>query len=330
MRRWVVDRDDAVVDGDGWMAVQASDFDFVPDGSVDLVLTDPPFNIARKTNFHTYKNNRVHSFQHDAGKGWDTHTSEDFIDVMGAWAREFRRVLRPGGSFAVFCADAYLSHLWDAMVAQGLEPKRAFTWRKPNAVPVNRSRLPMSACEYVVWGRKKGPHTFNADLLPGSSDDPGEELIERSIVADKAASIVYREVQRRLAGGLDEHAHRPDAVAKAVEEAVRCAAESVGERITKMYVDDGSGFRACVPNHIENPTAVGRNRMHPTEKPVELLKFFVALCSRPGDTLLDPFAGSHSTGVAALELGRKVVLVEEDPDYFGAGSARLTRAASDR
>lgn len=54
---------------------------------------------------------------------------------------------------------------------------------------------------------------------------------------------------------------------------------------------------------------------HSTEKPVGLMKAIVEDCTKPGDLILDPFAGSSSTGVAALELGRRVILVEKDPKW---------------
>jgi DNA modification methylase len=65
---------------------------------------------------------------------------------------------------------------------------------------------------------------------------------------------------------------------------------------------------------------------HPTEKPVELMRMLVESSSLPGDTVLDPFAGSGSTLVAAVITGRKAVGVEVDPRYAQVAAARLRRA----
>lgn len=294
-------------------------FAWLPDGCVDLVLTDPPFNIAQETNFHTYEGNTIHSYKFDGDGDWDTHSQQEFLDLMRAWAAGFARVLRPGGSFAVFCADAYLSHLRDALEAAGLQPKRTFTWRKPNAVPVNRRYLPMSACEYLVVGVKKGKDkTFNAS--PSHTEASAElAAIERVLVADKAAAVVEAAVRAAIAAVPAGTGH-PEQVAKAAAAAVAAAADRVEAKVEAMFAD--GKLRGCVPNHVAN-NSKGGVRLHRTEKPVDLLRYFTALYSRPGDLVLDPFAGSASTGEAALALGRRAVLVERDAAFYATGAARL-------
>lgn len=58
------------------------------------------------------------------------------------------------------------------------------------------------------------------------------------------------------------------------------------------------------------------NKRHPTEKPIELLKFYIANSTNPGDIVLDPFAGCGSTRDAAVELGRKFVGFEINPEWI--------------
>lgn len=67
----------------------------------------------------------------------------------------------------------------------------------------------------------------------------------------------------------------------------------------------------------------GRDGRHPTEKPIWLMMNLVRLFTRPGDLILDPFAGGGSTGVAALRLGRRFVGVEVDPKYHAMALDRL-------
>ncbi len=57
------------------------------------------------------------------------------------------------------------------------------------------------------------------------------------------------------------------------------------------------------------------NKRHPTEKPIELLKFYIQNSTKQGDIVLDPFAGCGSTKDAAMELGRNFVGFEIDPRY---------------
>jgi DNA modification methylase len=80
-------------------------------------------------------------------------------------------------------------------------------------------------------------------------------------------------------------------------------------------------------NFIEAPICAGRERvrdpLHPTQKPLRVLRHLIRLASRPGDLVYDPFAGVGSTGVAAVELGRRFLGVELDERYAAAAVTRL-------
>ena len=69
------------------------------------------------------------------------------------------------------------------------------------------------------------------------------------------------------------------------------------------------------------------NKVHPTEKPEELMKFYVENSSNVGDTVLDIFMGSGSTGVACLNTNRKFLGVEMDENYFDIGVNRMQESA---
>lgn len=66
-----------------------------------------------------------------------------------------------------------------------------------------------------------------------------------------------------------------------------------------------------------------RNGDHPTEKPVPLMRELLSVICKPGDRILDPFAGSAATLVAGVEQGLEVVGIERDPDYYAASLARV-------
>jgi site-specific DNA-methyltransferase (adenine-specific)/modification methylase len=80
-------------------------------------------------------------------------------------------------------------------------------------------------------------------------------------------------------------------------------------------------------NFIEAPICAGRERVkdpvHPTQKPLRVLRQLVEWGSRPGDLVLDPFMGVGSTGAAALELGRRFIGIELDEGDVGAARRRL-------
>jgi DNA modification methylase len=62
---------------------------------------------------------------------------------------------------------------------------------------------------------------------------------------------------------------------------------------------------------------------HPTQKPVKLMEHFINLLTNPGDTVLDPFMGSGSSGVAAANLGRNFHGIESNPEYFEISKKRI-------
>lgn len=66
-----------------------------------------------------------------------------------------------------------------------------------------------------------------------------------------------------------------------------------------------------------------RNNTHPTVKPLKLMSYLIILGSRPGDIVLDPFAGSGTTCVAAKELGRNFIGVEREQEYVEIAETRL-------
>ena len=67
------------------------------------------------------------------------------------------------------------------------------------------------------------------------------------------------------------------------------------------------------------------SKIHPTQKPVSLFKYLIQVSSGAGHTVLDPFMGSGTTGVACHESGREFIGIEKDPAYFAAGSDRIRK-----
>ena len=67
----------------------------------------------------------------------------------------------------------------------------------------------------------------------------------------------------------------------------------------------------------------GWKRQHPTEKPLELMRWVIRHYTRPGDVVCDPFMGSGTTGVAALMEGRRFVGIELDASYFDIARKRI-------
>lgn len=283
--------------------------------STDLLLTDPPYNISergakpewsvvdQKTGERINKN-AIHSqkFDETFDENWDSVEDKDFKEQMKEWATQWYRVLRPGGTFCIFISDVYISHLWEIMEEVGFEPKRVWTWKKPAAVPFNRNVNPVSGCEYILFGIKpKGKRTFNADAVKGS-------IVERYSLADKVSSILYKYIKDDVDSDLDRCFNLALADAKKVYDKLKKTDNIV---------------HCVVPNTITYSGGLGKDKIHPTQKPQEILEYFISLCSNPGDTVLDTFAGSGSTGKAAEKLDRKYILIERDNKMFNLMKSRF-------
>ena len=86
---------------------------------------------------------------------------------------------------------------------------------------------------------------------------------------------------------------------------------------------------------IKNPSAkqlirggIDKVSGHPTEKPVYLMAEYIANSSDVGEMVLDPFMGSGTTGVAAIQLGRRFTGIEIDESYFDIACERIRKAYS--
>ena len=66
------------------------------------------------------------------------------------------------------------------------------------------------------------------------------------------------------------------------------------------------------------------NTLHPTQKPVSILKPLIAAFTQPGQLVLDPFAGSGSTLAAAQILGRRYIGIDIDPQHYRTANNRMT------
>ncbi|HOD01032.1 MAG TPA: DNA methyltransferase, partial [Myxococcota bacterium] len=104
----------------------------------------------------------------------------------------------------------------------------------------------------------------------------------------------------------------------------------------KDWVDgDDGAYRITHPSNLWTDISVPfwsmpENTDHPTQKPEKLIAKLVLANSRPGDLILDPFAGSGTTAVVAAKLGRRHIGIETELEYCLLGEARLQAAAADQ
>ena len=85
-----------------------------------------------------------------------------------------------------------------------------------------------------------------------------------------------------------------------------------------------AALRICTMNRVE---LMSDGAQHPTQKPVRLMKWCIEQAAvSPNGTILDPFAGSGTTGVAAVQMGRRFIGIEREPKYFDIACRRIEDA----
>jgi len=76
----------------------------------------------------------------------------------------------------------------------------------------------------------------------------------------------------------------------------------------------------------QRDSEVGQGSLHPTQKPIPVMEWCILHLTNEGDTILDPFMGSGTTGVACVKLNRNFIGIEINPDYFAIAQKRIADA----
>lgn len=90
-----------------------------------------------------------------------------------------------------------------------------------------------------------------------------------------------------------------------------------------MKAENGGLQMRSVWPIVSTPQREKTHGKHPTQKPLGLLRRILRASSKPGDLILDPFCGSGTTGVAALELGRRFIGIDLSPEYLQLAERRM-------
>ena len=128
----------------------------IPNGKVDLILTDPPYNISRKTGFI---HGGVERFQYTRNYGdWDHQE----IDIE-KFTNEAYRILRTGGTIIIWYDMWKITRIKESLDRAGFKMVRGIIWVKQNPVPINaKSTYLSNAKEFAVVAVKGGKPTFNS------------------------------------------------------------------------------------------------------------------------------------------------------------------------
>ena len=295
----------------------------IPDGSVDLVLTDPPYGTMKGIDN-----------KHD----WDT-----IIDTEKMFD-EISRVLRRNGKAVLFCQEPYTSHLITSVPPSMLFCYRGI-WLK------NCSGNSMMA-KNAMTSRFEDFCVFVCKNNVGKIKNIQKEITDLvyKIGFMKFAKIMYGEGRYKdvasACKNLNKKINKPNYKiqydANFFDEPMYRYLET---QVEMPYTFDE--YFSIVAEYKEKTKSVfnlwqgGKSKSnvleykkdndgyHPTQKPVALLEDLIQTYSNEGNTILDFTMGSGSTGVACVNTNRHFIGIELDEGYFNIAKKRIEEAVND-
>lgn len=280
----------------------------VPDNAVSLILTDPPYHSTKKSNI---VNDRA--FAED----------EQFLSWLEEYAKEWKRILRPNGTLYVFCSSIMSARL-EVMLSHYFRPIAHVAWTKPNDPGYDGWKGKMKKESLRSWY----PHSER--LLMFEHGEYGtREAYRRSHFGEylrdvrKQAKLSMHELTE-IVGAYGKVNHG-GAVAN-WEAGRNIPSQEQYEKIREAILASGNVNDMPVYEDVVRPMFLSKDieytdvwdfpsvkpfkGKHPAEKPLALLRHVIAASTYKNDTVLDCFAGSGSTAIAALELGRQAIGIE--------------------
>ncbi len=141
----------------------------LPEGSVDLVFADPPYNLQLRGELHRPDHSRVDAVDND----WDRFASFETYDAFTrAWLKAARRVLKPNGAIWVIGSYHNIFRVGSALQDSGFWILNDVVWRKTNPMPNFRGKRLTNAHETLIWAGKSdtAKYTFNYEALKQLND----------------------------------------------------------------------------------------------------------------------------------------------------------------
>jgi site-specific DNA-methyltransferase (cytosine-N4-specific) len=266
----------------------------LPEGSVDLIVTSPPFALLRE-------------------KTYGNKDQAEYVDWLVEFGRGAHRVLKETGSFVLDLGGAYqrgrpVRSLYQFRVllalcdTVGFRLAEEFYWHNPAKLPspiewVNKRKIRVKDSVNTVWWLSK-------------SDWPKADV--RNVLAP------YSERMKKLIAD-PESFYRPKD-------------RPSGHDISKRFAEDNGG--SIPPNLLQIPNTDSNSpylrackalarESHPARFPTDLPAFFIKFLTEPGDLVVDIFSGSNTTGRAAEDLERQWIAIEERREYAALSAVRF-------
>lgn len=290
----------------------------IPDASIALILTDPPYHSTKKENIYGDK-----AFAEDA----------HFLDWMEKFAVEFARILKPNGSVYMFCATEMSGRL-EVVFSQHLKPLNHITWSKPNEPGFDGWKGKMNKEALRRWYPHSERILFFEQLsgVEGHRSKLGHLLrtkrLEAGLSGHELTALTGEYGSVNHGGSVSNWEIGRNVPSREQYEKICASILSTGKVKSMPRFEDvvrPFNMRAELEyTDVWNFPSVRPYRgKHPAEKPLNMLSHIINASSYEGDIVLDCFAGSGTTGVAAIQSNRQAILIEIEDNWAKRASERL-------
>jgi DNA modification methylase len=264
----------------------ARDLSSIDDASVHLVCTSPPYGSLIEYPAHPDQLGNVADY-------------DGFLDELDQVWAECLRILVPGGRVACVVGDVCLSRR---------KAKRHYVLPLSADIQVRARRAGFDNLTPIRWQKvanikleasKSGRYLGKPNLPNGIIKNDLEHILPNGIIKNDLEHILFL--------------RKPGGYRKPTPEM---------EAASRIETDDYVRYFAPVWTDVTGQI----RRDHPAPFPVEIPRRLIRMFSFAGDTVVDPFAGTGTTALAAMEAGRNSISVEIDPGYITAMETRLLTA----
>ena len=324
----------------------------IEDGSVDAVITDPPYFKVK-------------------GNAWDRQweNPQKFLKWLGACVEHWARVLKPNGSLYCFASPKMAARV-EVLIGERLNVLNCIRWMKRqgwhNKLRPEDLRTYLTPWEAIVFAEHYGADSIakgeagyqtKCDELRGFVFEPlrayldGERERAGFSIIDVARQYQSKTGSRTVTGMAGHWFGRVQWALPTEENYMWLRNLFSGDYLRREYEELRRKYDYLRREYedlrreyeeLRRPFTVSKDvpytdvwafdtvahykQKHPCEKPLDLLLHIITASTRPGAVVLDPFMGSGTTGVACKNLERAFIGIELDKGYFDMASERIATA----
>lgn len=282
----------------------------IPDHSISLILTDPPYHSTKKKNIYGDT-----AFQED----------EHYLEWMYQYAKEWARILKPNGSLFCFCSPSMAGKL-ENIFSRDFNILSQIVWTKPNDPGFDGWKQKMNKESLRQWYDHSERIIFAEPATNGNLHRSyfgnllKEYRKETGLTSNKLTEIIGAYGKVNHGGAVSNWEAGRNVPSKIQYEKIKEAMIKTGKvKTMPVYQDVIRPFIIDKTKEFTDiwnfPNIRPYKGKHPAEKPISLLEHAITATTFVDDIVLDCFSGSGSTAVAALKLGRQSISIEIENEW---------------